>query len=213
VKATEGGMKVPILDLKAQYKEIRDDISKALDRVLESQRFILGGEVESLEAAIAQRLRVKHAVGVASGTDALLLSLKAAGVGHGDEVITTPFTFFATAGAIWNLGAKPVFVDIAPATFNLNPELVRAKVTPKTKAAITVHLFGQCANIEPLLDLSEDRKALGGDARRRYDGARGNAVVLSFEEPGSIRRRGDGVDPGRRNRGQNQTAEGPRKQA
>jgi dTDP-4-amino-4,6-dideoxygalactose transaminase len=150
-------MKVPILDLKAQYKEIRDDISKALDRVLESQRFILGGEVESLEAAIAQRLRVKHAVGVASGTDALLLSLKAAGVGHGDEVITTPFTFFATAGAIWNLGAKPVFVDIAPATFNLNPELVRAKVTPKTKAAITVHLFGQCANMEPLLDLAEDR--------------------------------------------------------
>jgi dTDP-4-amino-4,6-dideoxygalactose transaminase len=153
----EGCMKVPLLDLKAQYKDIKDDIADALERVLESQRFILGGEVESLEAAIAEKLRVKHAVGVASGTDALLLSLRAVGVGPGDEVITTPFTFFATAGTIWNLGAKPVFVDIEPAGFNLNPDLVQAKVTPRTKAVITVHLFGQCARISPLLELAKDR--------------------------------------------------------
>jgi dTDP-4-amino-4,6-dideoxygalactose transaminase len=150
-------MKVPLLDLKAQYKDIKDDIAKAMERVLDSQRFILGGEVESLEGAIAEKLQVKHAVGVASGTDALLLSLRALGVGHGDEVITTPFTFFATAGTIWNLGAKPVFVDIEPESCNLNPDLVLPKLTSRTKAVITVHLFGQCAKIGPLLELTADR--------------------------------------------------------
>jgi len=150
-------MKVPLLDLKAQYDDIKDDITRGMERVLESQRFILGAEVQSLEKAIADRVGVKHAVGVASGTDALLLSLRALGVGHGDEVITTPFTFFSTAGAVWNLGAKPVFVDIEPAGFNLNPELVKEKVTPKTRAVITVHLFGQCAGMGPLLELSKER--------------------------------------------------------
>ena len=205
-------MKVPLLDLKAQYRDIRDDITEALDRVLESQRFILGGEVESLEAAIAEKLLVKHAVGVASGTDALLLSLKALGVGDGDEVITTPFTFFATAGTIWNLGAKPVFVDIEPASFNLDPGLVQAKVTSKTKAVITVHLFGQCARMEPLLELAKDRgfaviedaaQAIGatheleesaGDlaAGTHAAGTMGSAGTLSFFPSKNLGGYGDG---------------------
>jgi dTDP-4-amino-4,6-dideoxygalactose transaminase len=148
-------MKVPLLDLKAQYAGIKDEIAESLERVFESQYFILGGEVQSFEVAMAEKLGVKHAIGCASGTDALLLSLRAAGVGHGDEVITTPFTFFATAGTIWNLGAKPVFVDIEPETCNINPDLVAEKIGAKTKAIVPVHLFGQCAKMAPLLDLAE----------------------------------------------------------
>lgn len=147
-------MNVPLLDLKAQYAGIKDEIAESLERVFESQYFILGGEVKDFEDAMAEKLGVKHAVGCASGTDALLVSLRAAGIGQGDEVITTPFTFFATAGTIWNLGAKPVFVDIEPEDFNIAPNLVAAKINSKTKAIIPVHLFGQCAKMAPLLELS-----------------------------------------------------------
>jgi len=148
-------MKVPLLDLKAQYAGIKEEIAESLERVFESQYFILGGEVKNFEDAMAEKLAVKHAVGCASGTDALLLSLRAAGVGHGDEVITSPFTFFATAGTIWNLGAKPVFVDIEPEDCNINPELVAAKINSKTKAIVPVHLFGQCAKMAPLLEMAD----------------------------------------------------------
>jgi dTDP-4-amino-4,6-dideoxygalactose transaminase len=148
-------MKVPLLDLKAQYATIKDEISQALERVFESQYFILGGEVKDFEDAMAKKLGVKHAVGCASGTDALLLSLRAAGVGQGDEVITTPFTFFATAGTIWNLGAKPVFVDIEPDDCNIDPGMVADKITSRTKAIMPVHLFGQCAKMGPILELAD----------------------------------------------------------
>ncbi len=148
-------MKVPLLDLKAQYAAIKDEIWESLGRVFESQRFILGGEVQCFEESMARKLGVKHAVGVASGTDALLLSLKAAGVGSGDEVITTPFTFFATAGTIWNLGAKPVFVDIEADTFNIDPSRIEAAITPRTKAVVPVHLFGQSAKMSPVLEMAE----------------------------------------------------------
>ena len=143
-------MQVPLLDLKAQYATIKDEIKAAIDEVLESQYFILGPKVQKFEEEIAKYCNVQHAVGVASGSDALLLALMAIDIGfdtlrtqpkgYGDEVITTPYTFFATAGSISRLGAKPVFVDIDPKTYNINPELIAEKITDKTKAIIPVHL-------------------------------------------------------------------------
>ena len=124
---------VPLLDLKVQYADIREDIKEAVDRVLESQRFILGLEVEALEAEIAQLVGVRFGVGVSSGTDALLIALMALDVGPGDEVITTTYSFFATAGVIWRLGAKPVFVDIDPDTFNIDPIQAVLAITNRTK--------------------------------------------------------------------------------
>ncbi|MDD5543252.1 MAG: DegT/DnrJ/EryC1/StrS family aminotransferase [Acidobacteriia bacterium] len=147
-------MKVPSVDLRAQYADIREEIQAALQEVLESQQFIFGPKVEQFEQEMARYCGTQYGVGVASGTDALLLSLKAVGVGPGDEVITSPFSFFATAGAIHNLGAVPVFVDIQPDTFNLNPELIEAKRTARTKALLPVHLFGQCADMKPVLDIA-----------------------------------------------------------
>jgi dTDP-4-amino-4,6-dideoxygalactose transaminase len=169
-------MPVPLLDLRAQHAAIRDEVLRALVEVVDSQRFILGEQVERLEAEVAQLSRTRFAVGCASGTDALLLPLRALDVGHGDEVITTPFTFFATAGTIHNVGARPVFVDIDPATFNIDPAAVRAAVTPRTKAVVPVDLFGQMAPLEdvaaaaPGLPVIEDAAQSIG-ARRRIDGA------------------------------------------
>lgn len=141
-------MAVPLLDLKAQHATIRDEVVAAMMAVVDQQAFILGDAVGQLEADIAALSQTKYAVGCANGTDALLLALRALGVGHGDEVITTPFTFFATAGAVHNQGARPVFVDIDPRTFNIVPEQVTAAITPRTKAVIAVDLFGQMAAIE-----------------------------------------------------------------
>jgi dTDP-4-amino-4,6-dideoxygalactose transaminase len=138
-------MPVPLLDLRVQYAAIRDEVVGAMMEVVESQHFILGEQVERLEIAVAELSRTRFAVGCASGTDALLLPLRALDIGRGDEVITTPFTFFATAGTIHNVGAKPVFVDIDRATFNIDPAAVRAAVTPRTKAVVPVDLFGQMA--------------------------------------------------------------------
>ena len=129
-------MPVPLLDLKAQYDAIRDELHEAMDRVIESQHFILGPEVEALESEVAAYSQCAHGVGVSSGTDALLVALMAIGIGPGDEVITTPYTFFATAGSIVRLGATPVFVDIDPATFNIDARGIEAAVTPQTKAII-----------------------------------------------------------------------------
>ncbi len=171
-------LKVPLLDLKAQFSAIRDEVMPALLAVIERQQFILGPEVEELEKAIAELSATRYAVACASGTDALLLSLKALDLRPGDEVITTPFTFFATAGAIWNAGGKPVFADIEPETFNLDPRAVEAAIGPRTRAIVPVHIFGQMARMEDLLRVASARglvvvedaaQAIG--ARRKIEGS------------------------------------------
>jgi len=166
-------MPVPLQDLKAQHATIREDVLAAMVRVVDDQAFILGEPVGRLECEIAGLSRARFAIGCASGTDALLLALRALDIGRGDEVITTPFTFFATAGTIHNVGATPVFVDIEPETFNIDPDRVAAAVTSRTRAVIPVDLFGQMAAIEQLaalgLPIIEDAAQSIG-ARRAIDG-------------------------------------------
>ena len=168
-------MSVPLLDLKAQHKLIRDDVVAAMMGVVDEQTFILGDPVKAFEAQVASYCNTRHAIGCANGTDAILLSLRALDVGRGDEVVTTPFTFFATAGAIHNVGATPVFADIEPDTFNISPDAAAAAVTSKTKAVIPVDLFGQLAAIEEVrsrvgqLPIVEDAAQSIG-ARRKIDG-------------------------------------------
>jgi dTDP-4-amino-4,6-dideoxygalactose transaminase len=152
---SDSSTKVPLLDVVAQTQSLRPEIEAAIGAVLDRGDFILGRAVAELEARIAAYCECAGAVGVASGTDALLLALKAAGVGPGDEVITTPYTFFATAGAIHNVGARPVFLDVYPDSFNINLEGASEKITPRTKAIIPVHLFGQCADMEGVVGLAE----------------------------------------------------------
>lgn len=146
---------IPILDLSAEVNELWEELNAAIQRVLRSTQFIMGPEVGELERQAAQYLGVKHAVALNSGTDALVIGLRALGVGPGDEVITSPFTFFATAEAISLLGAKPVFVDIDPQSFNLNPELLEAAISPRTKAIVPVHLYGNPAAMGKILDIAQ----------------------------------------------------------
>lgn len=150
--------KVPFFDLSAQFKSIEDEIKSALDEVFQSQQFIMGPQVQALEKTIAQYCQTRFAIGIASGSDALLLSLMALGIGTGDEVLLPPFTFFATAGSVSRLGATPVFVDIDPETYNIAPSKIGEKITPRTKAIIPVHLFGQCADMNPLLEIAKEKK-------------------------------------------------------
>lgn len=203
---------VPLLDLRAQYETIRDEMRVAVDRVFDSQHFVLGGEVQMLEEEIARYSQTKFAIGCASGSDALLLALMSCDVGAGDEVITTPFSFFATAGAITRLGAKPVFVDIDERTFNLNPALVSDAVTERTRAIIPVHLYGQCAEMDPILEVSrqgwrqtggenagapipiiEDAaQAIGAEDARRRAGSMGTIGCFSFYPSKNLGGAGDG---------------------
>lgn len=168
-------MPVPLLDLKAQHATIRDEVVAAAMAVIDAQAFILGDPVGELECDVAGLSQTRYAVGCANGTDAILLALRALGVGRDDEVITTPFTFFATAGAIHNVGARPVFVDIDPRTYNIDPAAVAAAITPRTKAVIVVDLFGQMAPVEQVravvgdLPIIEDAAQSIG-ARRQVDG-------------------------------------------
>jgi dTDP-4-amino-4,6-dideoxygalactose transaminase len=148
-------IKIPILDLTAQYQAIQDEIQTAINRVLESGRFILGEEVAQFEQAVANYLGVKHAVGVNSGTDALIISLRSLGIGKGDEVITTPFSFFATAEAISQVGATPIFVDIEAESFNINPRQIIQKITPQTKAILPVHLYGNPAPMAQIVEIAK----------------------------------------------------------
>ena len=183
-------MNIPLLDLKAQHEPILQDIIDALQKVIASNQYILGPEVQRLEQQIALYSHTKYAIGVSSGTDALLISLMALGIGQGDEVITTPFSFFATAGVIVRLGAKPVFADIDPDTYNINPDMIQKAITSKTKAIIPIHLFGQCADMEPILKLAQRHgleiiedaaQAIGAeyiDGRRA--GSMGKLGCLSF---------------------------------
>lgn len=182
-------MQVPLLDLKAQYRSIKKEIDQAVAEVFESQYFILGPKVQQCEEKLAQYCQVAHAVGVSSGTDALLLALMAEGIGPGDEVITPPHSFFATAGCVARLGAKPVFVEIDPATFNLRPELLEAAITPRTRAIIPVHLFGQMADMDPVMELAARHKliviedaaqALGSEYKGRRAGSIGHYGCFSF---------------------------------
>src|SRR5260221_3945316 len=145
-------MGVPLLDLDAQYRPLRDQLLAAITRVCDSQRFIMGPEIDALESGLAAQLGVKHAIAVSSGTDALLLALMALDIKAGDEVVTTTYSFFATAGAIVRVGAKPVLVDIDPATFNIDTAQAIAAMTPRTKAILPVHLFGLSADLDPLMD-------------------------------------------------------------
>jgi dTDP-4-amino-4,6-dideoxygalactose transaminase len=182
-------MKVPLLDLKAQYASIKPEIDRVVAEVMESQHFILGPQVLDCEKAIAAYSRCAHGVGVSSGTDALLICLMAEGIGPGDEVITTPYTFFATAGAVARVGAKPVFADIDPATYNLDPAQIESKITPKTRAIIPVHLYGQMADMDALLTIAakhglvviEDAaQAIGAEHKGRRAGSLGHYGCLSF---------------------------------
>src|SRR5205823_4257613 len=146
---------VPLLDLRAQHQALRPKLLATIERVIDSQQFVLGSEVEALETEISEYCTTKFAVGCASGTDALLLALMALDVKAGDEVITTPFTFFATAASIVRLGAVPRFVDIEPRTYNIDPSLIEAAITPRTRAILPVHLYGQCSDMDPLLDIGK----------------------------------------------------------
>ena len=194
-------MKVPLLDLKAQYQGIRDEVLEATSRIFDSQQFILGPEVEKLEAQMAQYCRTPHAAGVSSGTDALLIALMAAGIGPGDEVITSTYTFFATAGSIARIGAKPVFADIRADTYNIDAETISRRVTKQTKAIIPVHLFGQCCDMDPILALAGDRdiaviedaaQAIGADYKGRRAGSMGNMGCFSFFPSKNLGAFGDG---------------------
>ena len=183
------GMKVPLVDLEAQYETIRDDVLAAVTRVCDSQRVILGPEVELFEQDLAARLSARHAIGTSSGTDALVVSLMALEVGPGDEVVTSAYSFFATAGSIARLGATPVFVDVDPVTFNIDPGAARAAITPRTKAIMPVHLFGLSADLDPLLEAAaqagipviEDAcQAIGARYKERTVGALGAVGGISF---------------------------------
>lgn len=194
-------MQVPLLDLKAQYRGIRGEVLAAIEAVCDEQGFILGSRVAELEKAVSAYVGASHAVGVASGSDALLVSLMALGVGRGDEVITVPFTFFATTGAISRLGARPVLVDIRPDTFNIDPGLIERVITSKTKAMIPVHLFGQCAEMEAILDLAGRRRipvvedaaqAIGAARHGRKAGTFGDTGCFSFFPSKNLGGFGDG---------------------
>lgn len=181
------GAGVPLLDLTAQYQPIREELLAAITRVCDSQRFILGAEVDGLERELERAIGVDHAIAVSSGTDAILVTLMALGIGPGDEVITPTYSFFATAGCVSRVGATPVFVDIDPATYNVDPEAVRAAITPRTKAIIPVDLYGQVADMEALLAVAgsipviEDAcQAIGAERRGRQAGTVGTAGCFSF---------------------------------
>lgn len=182
-------MQIPLLDLKVQYLSLRAEILSAVSEVLDSQVCILGPKVAELEQKVAALCGCRFAVGVSSGTDALLAALMSLDIGEGDEVITTPFTFFATVGSIVRQGARPVFVDIDPRTCNINPDLLEAAVTPRTKAIIPVHLYGQMADMDPIMSIAADynlaviedaAQAITATYKGRHAGTIGAAGCFSF---------------------------------
>ena len=194
-------MNVPLLDLKAQYATLRDEMMPAIEEVMEAQWFIGGPNVTALEEAIADYSNCVKGIGVSSGTDALLISLMTLGLGAGDEVITTPFTFFATVGSIWRTGARPVFVDIEPDTYNIDPAAIEAAVTEKTRAIIPVHLYGQMADMDPIMDIAarhnlhviEDAaQSIGSVYKGRKAGSIGTTGCFSFFPSKNLGGNGDG---------------------
>lgn len=194
-------MNVPLLDLQGQYQELREELLAAVTRVCDSQRFVLGDEGRALETEIAAYSQTKYAIGCASGSDALLLALMALDIKAGDEVITTPFTFFATGSAVTRLGGRPVFVDIDPLTYNIDPDAVARAITPRTKAIMPVHLYGQCADMDGLLRIAarhqipivEDAaQAIGAEDTQRRAGSMGIMGCFSFYPSKNLGGAGDG---------------------
>ncbi|WP_129670627.1 DegT/DnrJ/EryC1/StrS aminotransferase family protein [Candidatus Chloroploca sp. Khr17] len=192
---------IPLLDLKAQYATLREEIAAAIERIIESQQFILGPEVEAFEQEIAAYSQCAYGIGVSSGTDALLVALMAIDLQPGDEVITTPYTFFATAGSIARLGGQPVFVDIDPLTYNIDPAGIEAAITPRTRAIMPVHLFGQMADMEPIMGLAEYHglyviedaaQAIGAEYKSRRAGSIGHMGCFSFFPSKNLGGFGDG---------------------
>ena len=194
-------MQVPLLDLKSQYATMKSEILPAIEKLCDSQYFILGPDVEKFEKEVAEYCGAKYACGVTSGSDALIIALMVEGIGNGDEVITTPFTFFATAGAIARVGATPVFVDIDPETFNINPKAVEEKVTDKTKAIIPVHLYGQCADMDEIMSIAKKHsliviedgaQAIGSEYEGKRAGSIGDYGCFSFFPSKNLGGFGDG---------------------
>jgi dTDP-4-amino-4,6-dideoxygalactose transaminase len=194
-------MRVPLLDLAAQARSVEAEVKEAVIRVLDSQRYVLGPEVEALENEIASFCGVGHGVAVRNGSDALVMSLMALGIGPGDDVIVPTFTFFATAGSVARVGAKPVFVDVLPDTFNIDPDAVAAAVNSRTRAIMPVHLYGQCANMDALttiakkhgLAIVEDAaQAIGAKRNDRGVGSYGTAATLSFYPTKNLSAVGEG---------------------
>jgi dTDP-4-amino-4,6-dideoxygalactose transaminase len=195
--------KVPLLDLGALHKPIRDELLAAMTRVIDSNAFILGDDVKLLEKSIAAYCHVPYAIGCASGSDALVLAMMAAGVGHGDAVLTTPFTFFATAGSIVQAGATPVFVDIDPSTYNMDPQALAQTIrhTPRAKAIMPVHLYGGCADMDPILEIARDRgsvtiedgaQSIGAEYKGRSAQSIGDIGCISFFPTKNLGGFGDG---------------------
>lgn len=194
-------MQVPLLDLRAQYAPLKPAIMAAFEEISDSQRFILGPKVEEFEKDMAAYCRTAGAVGVSSGSDALIIALMAEGIGRGDEVITSPFTFFATVGAIVRVGATPVFADIDPVTFDIDPAEVERKITAHTKAIIPVHLFGQAADMDPIMELAKKHglvviedacQAIGAEYKGRRVGSIGTYGAFSFFPSKNLGCFGDG---------------------
>ena len=198
---TKGKMTVRLLDLVPQYESVKDEIRAAMDEVLSTQQFILGPKVAELETAVAAYCGARHAVGVASGSDAILLALMALGIGEGDEVVTSPYTFFSTVSSITRLGARPVFADIDPRTCNIDPALVASAVTRKTRAIVVVHLYGQTCEMDPIAELAGARgiavvedacQSIGALYKGRSAGSIGEAGCLSFFPSKNLGGFGDG---------------------
>ncbi|MDQ2856008.1 MAG: DegT/DnrJ/EryC1/StrS family aminotransferase [Acidobacteriota bacterium] len=194
-------MNVPLINLKDQFAPLRGEMLASLERIVDSQQFALGPEVKALEDEVALYSTVRHAIGCASGSDALLLALMALDVKAGDEVVTASFTFFATGGAIARLGARPVFVDINPRTYTMDPQKLEAAITPRTRAIIPVHMYGHCADMDPLLEISKRRgipiiedacQAIGAEDRGRRAGSMGMLGCFSFYPTKNLGGAGDG---------------------
>jgi len=197
----EVATKVPMLDLSAQYASIRGEIQAAINAVLESQHFILGPQVQGLEAEVASYCGRKFGVGVASGTDAIILALRAAGIGPGDEVLVPSFTFIATADSVSLLGAKPVFVEIQSETFNMDPQKIASKITPRTRAIVPVHLYGQAADMDPIMEIAHRHKlkviednaqAIGATYKGKKTSSIGDLGCISFFPSKNLGGYGDG---------------------
>ncbi len=194
-------MKVPLLDLKAQYAPLKGEVMRAIESVVDSCHFINGPEVKELETMVAKYCGCPSAIGVSSGTDALLCVLMGLDIGSGDEVITTPFTFFATAGCIWRVGGKPVFVDIDPKTYNIDPAKIEKAITKKTKAIMPVHLFGQIADMDSIMEVAKKHnlpviedacQTIGATYKGKKAGTIGTAGCFSFFPSKNLGTAGDG---------------------